>query len=106
VKSYDTAARIGGLGNSMSHLILALSQTLQASEAGPSQGGIKAGPRLVICARLGTTHFPAIWGLLVTPYGSLRGSFPEWAGSVVVGGRRTAANFATQGPVHPGPRGL
>src|SRR4029434_7008527 len=42
VKSYDTAARIGGLGNSMSHLILALSQTLQASEAGPSQGGIKA----------------------------------------------------------------
>src|SRR4029434_9854055 len=32
VKSYDTAARIGGLGNSMSHLILALSQTLQAFE--------------------------------------------------------------------------
>lgn len=32
VKSYDTAARIGRISNSMSHLILAMSQTLQGSD--------------------------------------------------------------------------
>src|SRR4029434_4555483 len=36
---------------------------------GPASQGSTTAPRLVICARLGTTHFPAIWGLLVTPYG-------------------------------------
>ena len=42
-----------------------------AVRGGPaSQGGTTA-PRLVICARLGNTLVPAIWGLLVTPYGSL-----------------------------------
>lgn len=35
-RSYDTAARIGRIGNSMSHLILALSSSLQDSEADPS----------------------------------------------------------------------
>lgn len=36
VKSYDTAARIGRIGNSMSHLLLAMSQTLQGAEVDPS----------------------------------------------------------------------
>ena len=36
VKFYDAAARIARLGYSMSHLVLALSQTLQTSEADPS----------------------------------------------------------------------
>ncbi|KAK0138999.1 hypothetical protein N1851_024478 [Merluccius polli] len=36
VRGYNTAARMGRIGNSMSHLILALSQTLQASDVDPS----------------------------------------------------------------------
>ncbi len=36
VKSYETAARTERIGNSMSHLILALSQSLQTSEVNPS----------------------------------------------------------------------
>ena len=36
VRSYNTAARMGRIGNSMSHLILALSQSLQESDADPS----------------------------------------------------------------------
>ncbi len=35
-KSYDAAARVASIGNSMSHLILALSQTLQSSGADQS----------------------------------------------------------------------
>ena len=38
-KSYDTAARMARLGNSLSHLVLALSQSLQAAGAdAPTQG--------------------------------------------------------------------
>ncbi|KAL2077918.1 hypothetical protein ACEWY4_025603 [Coilia grayii] len=36
VKSYDTAARMGRIGNSMSHLLLAMSQTLQGADLDPS----------------------------------------------------------------------
>ena len=35
-KCYDTAARMGRIGNSLSHLILALSQSLQSSSADAS----------------------------------------------------------------------
>lgn len=37
VRGYDTAARMGRIGNSMSHLLLALSQTLQGSDGGSQE---------------------------------------------------------------------
>lgn len=39
-KTYNTAARMARIGNSLSHLVLALSQTLQSTEADAQTQGL------------------------------------------------------------------